>query len=146
MVSTVDRLVFLPYRLIRPPLAMIDEHAIKKLPVGNPVRELYHAGLKLADGIARVDRPRSAESERPSGGVDDEPDDRATAADEVDEVDEVDEQAQEQRRQEFEAKVDQVTRSNHSPAKMARELAMVRAAEEAREHEVAEAQAGEPAD
>lgn len=150
LVSRVDRLVTLPYRLVRPPLAVIDEHAIKKLPRGNPVRELYHAALRLADGIARVDRPRSSGADEPMGGsaTGSAPTDESTTDTQPDKHAEerAEEQADEQRHQEFEAKVDRVTRSNHSPAKMARELAMVRAAEEAREHEASDAEVGEPAD
>jgi len=154
VVTGVDRLLFLPYQLIRGPLAVLDEHAIKKLPSGNPVRELYHAGLRFADGIARVDRPRPPEAEvaaeeldETDGGAVEPVEDEASVDDLQAEAER--EQAEEQRRQDFAKKEEQITRGNRSPATMARELAQLRAAEEAREHEAAEHadhKAGEPTD
>jgi hypothetical protein len=143
LLSPVDRLIFLPYRLIRPPLAVIDEHAIKRLPSGNPVRELYHAGLRLADGIARVDRPHPAATDEPTDQFDDS-DIGEDAADDTTDAELA--QADEQRRKDFAKKEEQITRGNRSPATMARELAQARAAEEAREHEAAESKTGEPVD
>lgn len=145
MVTGVDRLLYLPYQLIRRPLAVLDEHAIKKLPSGNPVRELYHAGLRLADGIVRVDRSHSAEpgragddvAEPDSGAAEDDAAEPDQGAEEREQAEAEREQAEEQRRHEFAKKEEQITRGNRSPAKMARELAQLRAAEEAREHEAA---------
>jgi hypothetical protein len=150
VVTGVDQLLFLPYQLIRRPLAALDEHAIKKLPSGNPVRELYHAGLRLADGVVGVDRPRPSETDEASdevaetGGVVEAVEDEVSVDDLQAEAER--EQAEEQRRRDFAKKEEQITRGNRSPATMARELAQLRAAEEARDHEAAEHKAGEPTD
>lgn len=132
-----DRLIHLPYQLIRRPLAVIDDYAVKKLPTGNLVRELYHAGLRFADQVGGVDRSGSPAGREPAQ---DDPEGSSVrggkgASPETPSRDAAREQAEEQRHQEFSAKIDEVTRSNHSPAKMARELAQVRAAEQARDHD-----------
>jgi hypothetical protein len=146
----LGRIMYLPYQLVRRPLGVIDEHAVRRLSSDNPLRTVYEAGLRMADTAAALllDEPGlvgsdelKRDADAPSGGSDQAVPDQPTA--ESPQRSPERQRAEEQRRHDFAVKEEQVTRSNRSPATMARDLNRVRAVEEAREHE-ADGQAEPP--
>jgi hypothetical protein len=128
----LSRVLYVPYQLIRRPLAVVDRHAVSKLSAGNPVRDAYRGALNVADTVMGLvlDEPDLVAADalkrfRPNL---DEPLDQEPA------VEHVPSPADEQRRQAFAQKEDQVTRSNQGLAAMQRDLARMRAVVDAREH------------
>ena len=47
----LSRYLYVPYQLVRQPLAAIDRHALSKLPTGNLVRTTYRDVLGVADRV-----------------------------------------------------------------------------------------------
>jgi hypothetical protein len=141
----LGRIMFLPYQLVRRPLGVIDEHAMQRLSSDNPLRAVYEAGLRMADTAAALllDEPGLVGSDALKRAADAPSGDSGEAAPDESTVESPKrsperERAEEQRRHDFAVKEEQVTRSNRSPATMARDLNRVRAVEEAREHEADE--------
>jgi hypothetical protein len=125
----LTNLVVLPYQLVRRPLDAVDRYAVSRLSPQNPIRSTYRDVLGAADTLMAllvgapglVDAP-AAEPDFTAEDVDPAPAESTTKADE-------------QRRKDFAQKEEQVTRANHSPAAIGRDLARMRAVVEAREHE-----------
>jgi len=138
----LGRILYLPYQLVRRPLGVIDEQAIRRLSSNNRVRAVYEGGLRMADTAAArlLDEPgligsgalkRDADQAPRHAADEAEPEQAAESRQRSPER----ERAEEQRRRDFAAKEEQVMRSNRRPATMARELTRERAVEQAREHE-----------
>ncbi len=75
----LSRYLYVPYQLVRQPLAAIDRHALSKLPTGNLVRSTYRDVLGVADrvmalvlnepGLASHADAASSGRERPGAGA-----------------------------------------------------------------------------
>ena len=138
----LSRYLYVPYQLVRRPLAVVDKHAVSRLAPENRIRTTYRDALGAADtvmalilgepglaGSRESDRVRSTEDgkvsheQEPDEQMPDEPvsDHAASVADD-------------QRRKAFAQKEERVARANRSPAAMKRDLARMHAVVEAREH------------
>lgn len=134
----LGRVLYVPYQLVRRPLAAVDRRAVSKLAPENPIRGAYRGALGVADTMMAMllDEPglAGADTLEPERRVDD----LADVADVEDVEEHESSPTEEQRRKAFAKKEDQVTRANHSPAAMQRDLARMHAVVEAREHSDAE--------
>lgn len=132
----LSRYLYVPYQLVRQPLAAVDRHALSKLPAGNLVRSTYRDALGMADRVMALvlNEPglatATATTTRRSAPAETGQQEKQTPppADDTPSV------AEKQRRRAFAKKEEQVARANHSPAAMKRDLARMQAVVDAREH------------
>lgn len=135
----LGQVLYLPYQLIRRPLATVDRYAVRRLSPGNPVRSTFTSMLGVADaamsslldgptptGVETISEPPGSDHQ---GGEDESAGAQPAGGAPVERTPDPDEQ----RRRDFARKQGQVTRANHTAAAMRRDLARMDAVVEARE-------------